>query len=584
MILFIILINKKLKWKCLLPDLSRYAEIFNQPCPPFSMPMVKLQSRLLDAITKFCHPNSPSKFMLLAAMESEEYFQLISNTIESILPKPSKLLGSSYIISGISIMRKTATKADDNFAAHNTCIWRSWANYEQIFGAVKYYKDMIDLQPGLVHLANGGVLILGACTFVNQPLLWFRLKQIILTKCFDWISLSENHSLKLKIPSMPLNLSLIIIGDRQILAELSNIEPEINRLAMYGEFESELRIDGTHNMINWCRWVNTLAKKQGINQCSSDAWPELIKQSVRYSGDKFQLPLCPQWLSRRLREASFYSNQKLITASHLFESEKNRIWRETYLSERMIEEIIEDQITIKTNGEVIGQINALSILDIPGYPLSLGYPSRISCIVHIGDGEIHDVERKSELGGNIHAKGMMIMQSFLMGSLKIDHQLPFSASIVFEQSYSEVDGDSASLAELAVLISALAEKPINQQIAVTGSVDQFGYVQSVGGINEKIEGFLALCQARGLTGKQGVIIPSANIRHLCLHENVIKTVREGKFSLWPVKTINEALQILTNMPFEHDKLPSLIVSIRDRIASINLRDRKRLPWFFRWIN
>ncbi|MDQ2195089.1 S16 family serine protease, partial [Vibrio sp. A14(2019)] len=169
-------------------------------------------------------------------------------------------------------------------------------------------------------------------------------------------------------------------------------------------------------------------------------------------------------------------------------------------------------------------INGLSVLEYPGHPRAFGEPARISCVAHIGDGEFVDVERKAELGGNLHAKGMMIMQAFLNAELELDQPMPLSASIVFEQSYGEVDGDSASLAELCALISALSQQPINQQIAVTGSVDQFGHVQPIGGVNEKIEGFFEVCQRRGLTGTQGVILPSTNVRHLCLHPSVIDAV------------------------------------------------------------
>ncbi|WP_305809566.1 S16 family serine protease, partial [Sodalis-like endosymbiont of Proechinophthirus fluctus] len=277
-------------------------------------------------------------------------------------------------------------------------------------------------------------------------------------------------------------------------------------------------------------------------------------------------------------------SQQALTAAAFTDSERTRVWRESYLSERMQDEIAEGQIMVETEGQVIGQVNALSVLDFPGHPLPFGEPSRISCVVHFGDGEINDVERKAELGGNIHAKGIMIMKAFLMSALKLNQQMPFSASMVFEQSYSEVDGDSASLAEGIALISALANKPINQQIAVTGSVDQFGRVQPIGGINEKIEGFFSLCQARKLTGAQGVIFPTANVRHLCLNDDVIEAVREGKFSLWAVETINETLEILTAMPFDHDKRPSLLASIRERIANVNLYERQRLPWGFRWLN
>lgn len=522
--------------------------------------------------------------MLLTAQEEDEYFQLIAETVKQILPASGQPVGSRYVVTSMGVIEQPATKVEDNFAAHDACIWQSWVEYEQLFGTLHCYRDAIDLQPGLVHRANGGILIVGVRALASQPLLWLRLKQMILQQRFDWLPADESRPLPVSVPSMPLNLRLIVVGDREGLADLNDLEPELTRLALYGEFESELRIVGAEEMAQWCAWVNTLAQRQGLPTLSADAWPTLVRQSVRYSGDQCKLPLCPQWLTRRLKEAALYGSQQVLTAAAFTDSERTRIWRESYLSERMQYEIADGQIIVETEGQVVGQVNALSVLDFPGHPLPFGEPSRISCVVHLGDGEINDVERKAELGGNLHAKGMMIMQAFLMSALELDQQLPFSASLVFEQSYGEVDGDSASLAEGVALISALADKPINQPIAVTGSVDQFGRVQPIGGVNEKIEGFFALCQARELTGAQGVILPTANVRHLCLNDDVIEAVREGQFSLWAVDTIDEALEILTALPFDNGKLPSLLASIRERIANVNLHERQRLPWGFRWLN
>ncbi|UVK79057.1 MAG: putative ATP-dependent protease YcbZ [Sodalis sp. Ffu] len=585
MILFIVLINKKLEWKYLLPDLAEFVSVFKQSHLPLSASLVMLQTRLMDGLTQFCHCHSPSRFMLLKAQEDEAYFQLIADMVKQILPEPSQPFGSCYIITDIGVTLRPASSPEDNFAACSNSVWQIWVEYEQLFGALRFYRDVINLQSGLIHRANGGVLVLGAHALVSQPLLWLRLKQMVMQQRFDWLSADEKRPLPIAVPSMPLDLRLIMVGDRESLASFNDLDLGLTKLALYGEFESDLRIDGTGQIVQWCAWVSMLAERQGLPQLDTTAWPALIKQSVRYSGDQYQLPLCPRWLMRRLKEAALYSGQQVITAEALLDSDRTRIWHESYLSERMHGEIAEGQVMVETEGLVIGQVNALSVLDFPGHPLPFGEPLRISCVVHLGDGEIHDVDRKAELGGNIHAKSMMIMQAFLISALKLEQHFPFSASLVFEQSYGEVDGDSASLAELVALISALAAKPVDQQIAVTGSVDQFGRVQPIGGVNEKIESFFALCRTRGLTGMQGVIIPSTNMRHLCLNDEVIEAVRGGQFSLWPVATIDEALTILTAMPFNHDKRPSLTASIRERIANINnLHERQRLPWGFRWLN
>ncbi|MGL5043877.1 MAG: S16 family serine protease, partial [Plesiomonas sp.] len=220
------------------------------------------------------------------------------------------------------------------------------------------------------------------------------------------------------------------------------------------------------------------------------------------------------------------------------------------------------------------------------HPFAFGEPSRISCVVHLGDGDISDVERKVELGGNIHAKGMMIMQAYLASELALEQQLPFSASLVFEQSYGEVDGDSASLAELCALVSALSLQPVSQSIAITGAVDQFGRVQPVGGINEKIEGFFAVCENRGLTGEQGIILPASNLRHLCLSDDVVEAVKDGTFHVYAVEHASEALSLLTGLPFDSDdeKQPSLLGLIEQRIEQLNQTEQQTTPWWLRWTN
>ncbi|KYP97272.1 Lon protease, partial [Sodalis-like endosymbiont of Proechinophthirus fluctus] len=176
--------NKKLEWKYLLPDLASFAVVFDQSCPPLSAPLAMLQARLTDGLTQFCHSRSPSRFMLLTAQEEDEYFQLIAETVKQILPASGQVVGSRYVVTSMGVSEQPATKIDDNFAARDTCVWQSWVEYEPLFGALRCYQDVIDLQPGLVHYANGGVLIIGVSALVNQPLLWLRLKQMIMQRRF----------------------------------------------------------------------------------------------------------------------------------------------------------------------------------------------------------------------------------------------------------------------------------------------------------------------------------------------------------------------------------------------------------------
>lgn len=223
------------------------------------------------------------------------------------------------------------------------------------------------------------------------------------------------------------------------------------------------------------------------------------------------------------------------------------------LNEYTVEDILSNQLYIETEGEEIGQINGLSVIDFEGVPHSFGEPLRISCNVQYGDGEIHDIERKVELGGNIHSKGIILAQSCLANLLELPTQLPFSASIAFEQSYGEIDGDSSSLAIFSVLVSSLSKLALPQSIAVTGAIDQFGNVLSVGGVNQKIEGFFNICHARQLSGQQGVIIPAACLSHLSLRADVIEAVEQNQFKIWAVENVFDALEILFGREFYDDE-------------------------------
>lgn len=520
--------------------------------------------------------------MTVKAQESRAYLSVIAEAVEGLLPERDGPAGGHYQIEGTTAHFIPA--ASGSFSATSRCQFHEWIEPEQLFGRAALLDGQLVLQPGVVHQLNGGVLILSVRTLLAQPLMWLRLKQMVNEGMFRWISPDESRPLPVAVPPMPLALKLIIVGDRPGLADLNEMEPELVDQGLYGEFEGELPLTEPEEMATWCAYINTLADTLSLPRPAADAWPGLLTEAVRFSGDQGSLPLCPEWIATLLSEAALYGNGPLLDEQAFDAARQAKAWRESYLAERMQDEIELGQILIETEGEVVGQINGLSVLEYPGHPRAFGEPSRISCVVHAGDGEFHDVERKAELGGNLHAKGMMIMQAFLISELELDQQLPFSASLVFEQSYGEVDGDSASLAELCALISALAQQPLNQQIAVTGSVDQFGNVQPIGGVNEKIEGFFEVCQRRGLTGKQGVILPLANLRHLCLQPQVVDAVREGQFHVWAVTTAAEALTIITGVTYADEQQPSLLGAIQDRIAQVTAQERRHLPWGLRWLN
>lgn len=574
--------NYRLDWQSLLPDTTPYQSVFSAAAQQPALTFSEYQPRLENSLAHFCHPQSPSPFMILKAEETYEYLAILHRATGELLPELT-LRGSQYHIDGMHVSIMPADNPQANFAATTTSLFADWYEGEQLFGTVRQSNGKIALEPGMVHKANGGVLILSLRTMLAQPLLWLRLKQIVLGRKFKWFSPDDNKPLPVHIPDMPIDLKVILVSDREGLADFQDMEPDLCFNSIYGEFEADMSLVDTEDMQRWCSLVTTIANEYQLPPIAEDAWPILVHTAIRAIGDQGTLPLSPTLIARTLREAALHSNE-VIDAQALNETLASRRWREGYLAERMHDEIELGQILIETEGEVIGQINGLSVLEYPGHPLMFGEPSRITCAVHLGDGEFTDVERKAELGGNLHAKGMMIMQAFLISELDLEQQLPFSASIVFEQSYGEVDGDSASLAELCALVSALSLAPINQQIAVTGSVDQFGHVQPIGGVNEKIEGFFEACQRRGLTGSQGVIIPATNARHLCLSTEVIDAVKAGTFHLWAVENAEDALPILTGVVYRSETGPSLIGAIQDRIAAISPMDKRQLPWPLRWLN
>lgn len=577
----------KLAWRDLVPDTDSYQEIFAQPhvTDDTDTLLSDTQPRLQFALEQLLQHWATSSFMLVKAPEELEYLNLIAAAARTLHADADRLTGGHYDVSGHTIRYRAAEKADDNFATLTQVVNADWVEAEQLFGCLRQFNGEITLQPGLVHQANGGVLVISLRTLLAQPLLWMRLKAIVSHERFDWVAFDESRPLPVSVPSMPLKLKVVLVGERESLADFQEMEPELAEQAIYSEFEDNLQIVDAETMTQWCQWVTHTARRNNLPYPAADAWQVLIREAVRYTGEQDTLPLNPLWITRQFKEVSPLCDSDTCTAEQLSLMLAQREWREGFLSERMQDEILQEQILIETEGERIGQINALSVIEFPGHPRAFGEPSRISCVVHIGDGEFTDIERKAELGGNIHAKGMMIMQAFLMSELQLEQQIPFSASLTFEQSYSEVDGDSASMAELCALISALADVPVNQSIAITGSVDQFGRAQPVGGLNEKIEGFFAICQQRELTGTQGVIIPTANVRHLSLPPALLQAVEEEKFTIWAVDDVTDALPLLLNLVWDGEGQTTLMQTIQERIAAATQQEgRHRFPWPLRWLN
>ena len=542
------------------------------------------QPRVAAAVSLLCKNNNThyrSRFMLLKASESELFFDLLKQSVKSSLTTTT--LGYSYYFSENKITLTQAKSKQDNFAVQDNCLTATVVDIEKLFGCVRQPENSpIKLQAGLVHQANGGVLILGLRSLLAQPIVWTKLKQMVMSQTFEWFSADDSHPLPLSIPAMPLDLRIILVGDRLSLAELQEFEPEFYSSSIYAEFESELKVTESRQINDWINYLQFISRKLALPKIEKTAFAKIYKHATRYTGDQYYLPLSIEWIQSLLLNSSYFVQNENIDTLAISKALEQKTWRENYLTERFHDEFFTNQIMIDTKSQVVGQINGLSVIEYPGYPKAIGEPTRLSCLVHFGDGELIDIERKTDLAGNIHSKGMMIMQAFVMSEFAINHQLPFSTSLVFEQSYSEIDGDSASLAGLCALISALSNQPIDQQLAVTGSVDQFGHVQSIGGVNEKIEGFFAVCQHQGLTGQQGVIIPASNQRHLSLSDEVIDAISNNKFSIWAVEHVGDALYLLTGIPFKDENKISLYKLIHARMQSMLVQERKHDGWLGRW--
>ncbi|GAD90325.1 putative Lon protease homolog [Vibrio halioticoli NBRC 102217] len=423
---------------------------------------------------------------------------------------------------------------------------------------------------GLLEQQHNGYLLISANALLVQPTTLLAIRSLLAGEAVSRINTSKmGYAPDQRFTS---SVRVVVVGDRSQLADLDYLDPAFSSShTMYTEVEMDVRIDAT-TVAAYLGYVASVAHSGGLPDMSAGAIYHFLTAGARVCEEQHFVPLSSSWIQSLLIEASIESSSDCIESKHIDAALDARYYRESYLPNRALDDILDGQVLIQTEGKQVGQVNGLTVVDMPGHPVSYGEPARISCVIHFGDGDVSDVERKAELGGNLHAKGMMIMQAFLSSALDLDEPLPYSASIVFEQSYSEVDGDSASLAELCAFVSALSGYEIKQNIAVTGAVDQFGRVQAVGGLNEKIEGFFYVCAHQGLTGEQGVILPKSNLRHLSLHKDVVEAIKQGKFHIWSVEDVHQALPIITGQQFSGDCEDTILNKIAERIDRLNQHD------------
>jgi lon-related putative ATP-dependent protease len=348
---------------------------------------------------------------------------------------------------------------------------------------------------------------------------------------------------------IPLDVKIVLLGEPWLYYLMAHYDPDFRELfKVAADFASSLDRD-EDSALQYARLVAGVSQRENLRPLDRDAVARVVEHGARLAGDAEKLTAHMATIADLVREADFWAQQdgaEVTGRAHVQKAIAQGIFRSDRIRERIQEEILRETLVVRTEGEGVGEVNGLAVYQLDHF--AFGKPSRISCRVRMGKGQVVDIEREVELGGPLHSKGVMILSSFLSGRYLPDMPLALQASLVFEQSYGGVDGDSASSTELYVLLSALSGIPLKQSLAVTGSVDQHGRVQAIGGVNEKVEGFFDVCAARGLSGEQGVLIPSSNVKHLMLRDDVVQACRDGTFAIYPVETIDQGIEILTGRP------------------------------------
>ncbi|MFH0848097.1 MAG: ATP-binding protein, partial [archaeon] len=419
---------------------------------------------------------------------------------------------------------------------------------ETVFGALT--TDFTMIMPGALHKANGGYLVIPVEELLQSPLSYESLKRamndarIRLEEPLERLGFVATKSLSPE--PIPLDLKVIIIGNSSVYRLLFSLDPEFTELfKVKAEFDTTMSRT-EENLKKYAGFVCTVCQRETLCHLDSTGLAKLIEYSCRLAEDNEKLSTEFAQVADVIREASFYAtqeNSEYVKDTHVKKAIDERIYRSSLVEEKIREYITQDIYLIDIQGAKEGQVNGLSVIGLGD--ISFGRPSRVTATVGVGREGLVDIEREVKMGGPIHSKGVLILGGYLSKKYAQDKPLSVSARLVFEQSYEGVEGDSASSTELYAILSAISGLPIKQNFAVTGSVNQNGEVQAIGGVNEKIEGFFEVCRAKGLNGDQGVLIPESNVRHLMLREEVVEAIRNGKFHVHPVRTIDEGIEILT---------------------------------------
>jgi lon-related putative ATP-dependent protease len=425
------------------------------------------------------------------------------------------------------------------------------AEKEARFGAL--VTDYTMIRGGSAHKANGGFLVLPVEDVLINPLSWDSLKRAITNRKLEIEEIAQRlgyMATKTLTPEpIPFDAKVILVGNPQIYYLLYEMDRDFKEIfKVKADFDTTMD-RSEENVKMYAAFMCTICTKEGLKHLDSSGIAEVVEYSSRLAEDQDKLSTQFANVADIIKEANYYATEdgsEYIAAKHVMKALEEKVYRSNLVEEKIEEMVEKGIILVDTDGEKVGQINGLAILGAGDF--IFGKPNRITVSVGVGKKGIIDIEREAQMGGPIHTKGVQILSGFLNERYAKETPLSLTARLVFEQSYSGIEGDSASSTELYAILSALSEKPIKQYLAVTGSVNQKGEVQAIGGVNQKIEGFYELCKSRGLNGKQGCVIPESNVKHLMLKEEIVEAIKAKKFHLYPVKTIDEGVEVLTGMP------------------------------------
>lgn len=505
--------------------------------------------RIIEGLQKK-YQDLPLVLKYLQAVEND-----IVNNVQEFLKSPEKPNDLPAFISyQVNVLVTHAADAGapvifEDHPTHANLIGR--AEYQAQFGAL--ITNFTLIRPGALHLANGGYLILDAMQVLSQPYAWESLKRALYGQKIALESLGQvmgfTSTVTLEPESIPLRMKVILLGERQLYYLLAEHDANFADLFKVAADFSNHIPRTKENFYIFARLIATITQREHLKPLNRQAVAKMIDHSSRLASDTRRLFTHMRCLVDLLRESNYWAqqaNRSIVKSEDIQKAIEEQIYRANRIKTRIHEDFDRNILLITVKGKKIGQINGLSVIQMGNY--SFGLPSKITATARLGKGEVIDIEREVELGGALHSKGVLILSGFISGRYLTDHHLSISASLVFEQNYGEVEGDSASVAELAALLSAIGRLPLSQSFAITGSINQHGMVQPIGNVNEKIEGFFEVCQSKGLDGKQAVIIPASNIQHLLLKDEVVEAVKKNKFRVYAVEDIDQVMSLLTGLP------------------------------------